>query len=452
MTGEHAERAGETALAIDCFEQAGREAEKRFANAAAVSWLRRALVLLDESEPLRRFDLLSRLQAIAESVGDLPVQDSQLAEMALLLERDPNDPAHAEMLFHRALLALRRSDYANAERLARQCFELAAPCGSAWPAAMAQGIQAYYKMSISSDYLGAQEHIDIALQWANKIEAGAESRRPQTEIHLMNISAMVSRNLCRYDAARDTLHAVLSRCEDMSSPRLQLGALVELAEIAEDHGLWEEVAGWAERMRAVADDCGAQPRLGHALGFLGLAAAGLNDPDAALRWYRQALHISRATGDRLAEVRWLRSQGEVQFERGDVSAALASYAGVRTLYELTGVSYGRASAAAGAALCKTRLGQSDEALSEVDPILASLGSDPGEDSASDMQARWRCQQVLQSLGDERATPLLEQLHANVQATAAQRTDADDRDRLIHAIPTFRAIVAAWSAAAATRSA
>jgi predicted ATPase len=26
MTGEHAERAGETALAIDCFEQAGKEA------------------------------------------------------------------------------------------------------------------------------------------------------------------------------------------------------------------------------------------------------------------------------------------------------------------------------------------------------------------------------------------------------------------------------------------
>jgi len=33
MTGEHAQRAGQTALAIDCFEQAGKEAQKRFANA-----------------------------------------------------------------------------------------------------------------------------------------------------------------------------------------------------------------------------------------------------------------------------------------------------------------------------------------------------------------------------------------------------------------------------------
>jgi hypothetical protein len=31
MTGEHAERAGDTALAIDCFEQAGKEARARFA-------------------------------------------------------------------------------------------------------------------------------------------------------------------------------------------------------------------------------------------------------------------------------------------------------------------------------------------------------------------------------------------------------------------------------------
>jgi len=43
MTGEHAERAGEVALAVDCFEQAGEQARRRFANAAAGSWLRRAV-------------------------------------------------------------------------------------------------------------------------------------------------------------------------------------------------------------------------------------------------------------------------------------------------------------------------------------------------------------------------------------------------------------------------
>jgi hypothetical protein len=50
--------------------------------------------------------------------------------------------------------------------------------------------------------------------------------------------------------------------------------------------------------------------------------------------------------------------------------------------------------------------------------------------------------VLAALGDERAGPLLAQLHVDVQATAAERTDAGDRERLIQAIPSFRDIVAA----------
>ncbi|HUG23998.1 ATP-binding protein, partial [Piscinibacter sp.] len=70
MTGEHAERAGETALAIDCFEQAGIEAKLRYSNAAAVSCLSRALALLGESEPVRRFSLLTQLEKVVDTVGD----------------------------------------------------------------------------------------------------------------------------------------------------------------------------------------------------------------------------------------------------------------------------------------------------------------------------------------------------------------------------------------------
>jgi hypothetical protein len=48
--------------------------------------------------------------------------------------------------------------------------------------------------------------------------------------------------------------------------------------------------------------------------------------------------------------------------------------------------------------------------------------------------------------------MLEQLFADVQASAVEMTDAADRGRLIQASPVYRDIVAAWSAAAATRSA
>ena len=46
------------------------------------------------------------------------------------------------------------------------------------------------------------------------------------------------------------------------------------------------------------------------------------------------------------------------------------------------------------------------------------------------------------MGDMRAVPLLEALNADVQARAAELTDAADRERLIQAPPAFRDISAA----------
>ena len=106
MTGEHAERAGETALAIDCFDNAAAEAKRRFANTAAVSWLRRALALLGESSSARRLDLLHRLQTTSNTMGDRSAQDAAHQEMAALLERHPDDARRARFLASLALLAV----------------------------------------------------------------------------------------------------------------------------------------------------------------------------------------------------------------------------------------------------------------------------------------------------------------------------------------------------------
>ena len=50
--------------------------------------------------------------------------------------------------------------------------------------------------------------------------------------------------------------------------------------------------------------------------------------------------------------------------------------------------------------------------------------------------------MLDAVGDAAAAPLLEQLFADVQARAAELTDAGDRERLAHALPVFRGIAAA----------
>ena len=106
MTGEHAERTGETALAIDCFNNAAAEAKRRFANTAAVSWLRRTLALPGELSSARRLDLLHRSQTTSNTMGDRSAQDAAHQEMTALLERHPDDARRARFLASLALLAV----------------------------------------------------------------------------------------------------------------------------------------------------------------------------------------------------------------------------------------------------------------------------------------------------------------------------------------------------------
>jgi len=248
------------------------------------------------------------------------------------------------------------------------------------------------------------------------------------------------------------LNAVLERGTKAGNPRLQLGALSAFADLAELLGKWDEVADWAQRMCVVAQSCGARPRVGQAFYRLGKSAARSNAWTEAQGWIDQALAIHRADGDRISEARCLRMLGEVQLAQGDVLAARGLLSQASTAFEALDQRATAGVAAARAALCMVRLGQPKEALSAVDKLLLQLGPDAKADESPAIDLMWSCQQVLAAVGDPRAGPMLEQLHADVQAKAAQRTDATDRERLIQAIPDFRDIVAAWSAMAATRSA
>ncbi|MDP3614042.1 MAG: AAA family ATPase, partial [Rubrivivax sp.] len=199
MTGEHAEKAGETALAIDCFEQAGKDAASRFANSAAHAHWPRAQTLKGEAEPRPRFSLLISIYQTADSVGDRSSQDAMLAQAAAVLERHPDDARQAELWFLLALLADRRSDSATSERLSHQAAELAERCGAARWAAMSRANLAYQHFA-RQDYLGADSCLAIALEWAGKIDA--EDLRLETEAQLLTVSAMVARECCRFDEAR----------------------------------------------------------------------------------------------------------------------------------------------------------------------------------------------------------------------------------------------------------
>ena len=440
MTGEHAERAGETALAIDCFEQAGREAEGRFANAAAVAWTRRALDLLGESQAPRRFDLLSRLGKIADTLGDRSAQDRLIDEMAALLERHPDDARQADLLFTRAMLAERRDDGEASERLSWQAFALAERCGAAQWAAMSQANLAWLRF-VRHDYLDARRHVQISLSWFDRMAAG--DLRNETRAQLLTVSAMVSTELCRFAEALDTLQTVLELGQQMGRARLQLGALDGLAMAAAALGRWPEVAAWGERANTLAQSIGATGSVAIAQCHRGRAAMSLDQHASAIRLHEQLLADLRPDASPNIRAGVLNRLGVSHLEQGDAQAAAPWLAQALDAYQALDEPLAADQTAATAALCEARLGRNDAALTRVNALLDRLDGDLAARPAHEtIEMRWTCQQVLAMVGDGRAVPLLDQLFADVQARATELTEPADRERLIQALPVFRAVVAA----------
>jgi predicted ATPase/class 3 adenylate cyclase len=441
MTGEHAERAGETALAIDCFDSAASEAVKRFANAAATSWLRRAVALLGESEAMRRFDLLHRLDEISELIGDRSAQDAVHADMAVLLERHPDDSQQGRLLQRRALLAHRRGDRQASEQHALQAVALAERCGPAKTACQSHVMLSFIQL-MRLDLERARSHADAALHWAARMEPSAETDAIEDGVRIS--SALVSIRMNRFDEARVALHEALARREAQGSLLQQYGALHYLLEIESTLARYDEVLALAMRMQKLARSLGALPREVTVLCVLAEVSEAKGEQATAIGLYEQCLPLCRAANERRQEALVLFGLGRAHRELGDVTSALRWHSEAHGLFQDQGRGGDAIENEACIALCRAQLGQHTEALAAVNSLLDEL-----DDSAENMSAsatinlRWTCQQVLGMLGDLRAEPMLAQLHADIQQRASELTDITDRDRLIQATPVFRNVVAAY---------
>ena len=170
-----------------------------------------------------------------------------------------------------------------------------------------------------------------------------------------------------------------------------------------------------------------------------------------MRWYAQSLAITRVDSDRRGEAGLLRLLGVSQFGLGDAQAALKWHTQAQAIYQTLDEPVLACENLAGTALCQASLGQPGPALSTVNQVLERLNGELAARPAHETIAlRWPCLQVFETLADARAEPLLEQLHADVQARAEVLTDAADRQRLVQALPVFRSIVDAHARRRAVR--
>jgi tetratricopeptide (TPR) repeat protein len=202
---------------------------------------------------------------------------------------------------------------------------------------------------------------------------------------------------------------------------------------------------WGERMLALAQAIGARRDAALAHHRMARAAEGRGDVLSAIRWQDEAAAGLRAVGDRRVEAVALRHLGSLQLGRGDLQAAWQALDQAQALQQGLDETIEALELGAWVALCTLRLGRAADACAAVDRLLQGLdGEGAGGPAHETLATRWVCQQVLEALGDARAAPLLDALHAAVQARATELTGADDRPRLLQALPDCRDIVAAWA--------
>ena len=288
----------------------------------------------------------------------------------------------------------------------------------------------------------ARQFVAPGLRWAARIEKKAD--RDSTASRLLTLSAMVSTRQSRYDEARDTLLDVLARGEAMGLPRLQLGALDNLAVVDAFLARWDEVQRWGERMLELAEATGNVPYVVSAQWRLTRAAMGREDDAAVLHWCERNLPLSRAVGNRLMEAVTLRQLGVVRLIGGDAAAGRELNLQAQADFRAIDDPLKACECGARVAQCEVALGLHDAARATVNELLQMLAGDLATVGTREtIGVRKLCHEVLATLGDVRAPGLLEQLHADLQADLAQLAEPAERERAIAASSTYAGIVAAY---------
>jgi class 3 adenylate cyclase/tetratricopeptide (TPR) repeat protein len=443
LTGEHAERGGDLALAITCFERAAEDAARRHANADALAHLQRALSLLADSDPVRRLGLLERQTALADTIGDRGLQAQAVQARLALLQAHVDLPRHADALLAQALLADRCSDSNAAERQGRQAVALAERCGAGKVAAEAHGLLCWLA-KVRGDLDAARSHADAGLRWAASVRAA----HPDTEVKLLLLSAVVALELNRLDDASTVVLDALARSQQQGATRAQLGALDLLGDLAVMLGRWDEALARADQMHDLAVRVGNRPRVAHALFRRGQVALARAEFAALRALCTQVVAIARDNGDRRIEAHALLLLGQAQRGLGDDAAARDWHRQAQDIFETLGEPGNACHAAAEGALDTARLGDTQLAVEAAAAVLLRLAVADSAPTDAVLEARWACQRVFAAAGDARAGPLLQQLAAEVQRRVRELTpDApDDRQRLVDAVPLFREVVAAGIAA------
>ena len=454
ITAEHYERAGDSAQALEFWDQAHIDAYRRFANQQALQFIDRALAQPALTNARWRAVLLSNRFTVLDRTGQVELAQRACDELAAHAEACDHDAMRAEVATHRMLQADHDGLPQRARELAHAALALAArvPGGLASPfAALAHGELAWLAVQ-DHRYDEAAAQVEAGVQQA-RIAAQLPRRQSgyagyEVQLRTIAIEALIAqerhadalraadeaqaslgpaagaydrynfaqrryialRNLGRIDEAAVCAQELVDLAERASINRLRIPALMARAESAwllDAPGAPAAMDADVQRATALAESSDNGAGLPLVLELAGRVARTRGELDAARTAWRDAAERHLALG------------------RADMALQLHCELAALDLQQ------GREGAANVANAANAAKAAVDAALAAADRAAQP------QRRALNPSALLACYRVLAALGDERALSLREDLQQRLEEQLRALPEAAHRSALLLQVPHWR---------------
>ena len=431
LIAAHFEQAGDASNAVIHLRHAAIDAGKKFAHEACVAFVDRALRLTPVGDLATCYELI---KVRAGSLDLLARRDEELADIHVIerLADELNDDAkRAEATAFRARYAVFTGDDSFGAALAEQAAVLARSCGETATELLAMSLWASALMH-QHDYAGAET---IAAQMLPRAAAAGEYRRHIDALHLLGNVATERR---RYSAARAHFEQALHIAQANENLLFEAIQLHNVADVERQLGNFAIARERLEHGLRVCSRVGAQKIQVHLLSQLAQVEIADGAPEIAMELLSKAEAAVPALRNAGLEADLLSIRGKAQADLGRTTDALTSYRESQASYERAGLPREAIRPMSGVARLLHKLGQTEEALAQVEQVEDRMGLDDYQES----DLLLACSEVRAAMGQSlRAASLLSRARDLLQRQA-ERLDPADRVRFLGAVPSNAAIMKA----------
>ena len=455
--------------------RAGEAAAARYANAAALTYLSRALALAPQDDHEERYALIMARETIYDILGERTEQAADLAQLHHLAALLGDPQRQAEVALHSGRYAERTSDYPAAMRAAQAAVAWAQ--AAARPDLEATAHQRWgWALLRQQAYANAQQQLEQSLRL---IQAGTDQRRIcQTLTDLGTLALDQGAHAEAYAWYTQSLQ----HARALGNRRQEGRVLGNLGTLLAEQGDLPGAQSALLQTLTVANVIGDRYMAGITQSNLGFLCIMLGDYAGARRWLAQSLAQLRAIGNRRLEAVSLGNLGLVAVQQGAYAEAQVTYAACLAIAQAIGdavqagwaqrglgnaalgasdlvtaaTAYQQAlvtlraigtpalvaEALAGLAQVALAVGDAPAALAHVEAILTHLETGTLEGAEEPMMVYLACYQALQANGDPRASALLARARTELRTRAEQIPDVAIRQQFLEQVPVHRELLKA----------